>query len=388
MRKLILAVSTALTLAACGGGGDSGGTSAAPPPTQTTPIPPVVSNPPPTASGSDLTAPEARSRIMAAAAAAGTPAPGTTEPLPIRPGARVTTTDIQHFIALEKTDTGKYFGMSNASGTQLVDPASVQKICFNSFETGWAVGGRTPRACAPIDPATGYGEVPANSTCNRAVGTWSIHLVDGTILWSDTMGDRQWAVDGLPVIRHTDPTDPLYGLVEYGVGGRKQPTISSAVNNSKVDVTVDFGSNCLGGFGYQDAAEQGYLVDFMPVANTYWKFLWNSDEEGWGIVQVGDRRPSTKEAYPVYDAVSASYKVTFTGIKCATRGQITAYRGTGPTDSVVWDSGLDYRGEIGYGAGWFAIQRNPAELQLWVAQAPVVFERDLYQIVLTACTAG
>lgn len=388
MRKLVLAVSTALFLAACGGGGggDSGGTTT-PPPTQTTP-PPVVSNPPPTASGSGLTAPEARSRIMAAAAAASTPAPGTTEPLPIRPGARVTTTDIQHFIALEKTDTGKYFGMSNGAGTQLVDPASVEKICYNSFETGWAVNGLIPRACAPIDPATGYGELPAKSTCNKAIGTWSIHLLDGTILWSDNIGDRKWTVDGLPVIRHEDPTDPLYGLVEYGVGGRRQPTVSGVIVGGKVDVTIDFGSNCLGGFGYEVASGQGRLVDFMPMAdNVYWKFLVQSDDEGWGIVQVGDRRPSTKEAYPVYDPVSASYKVTFTGLKCATRIQFTAYKGTGPADNVVWDPGVDYLGAIGFGAGWFAVQRNPNELQLWVAQAPLVMERDFYQVVLPACSA-
>jgi len=309
--------------------------------------------------------------------------------------------EIQHFIGLNKTDAGKYFGLSNEAGTRLIDPTMVKKTCYNSFETGWNVGGRTSRACAPVDAATGYAELPQNATCNRSLGTWSVVLKgplkagkdgshwddweDGDILWADHESERKWVVEGLPVVYHAAVGDPLRGLIEYGAGGRRQPTISSVVVGGKLDVTIDFGSNCLGGFGYEDSTGQGQLTDLMPTTDTYFKFLYQSDEEGWGIVQVGDRQPSRKEAYPMYDTVTGSYKATFSGVKCATRGQITVYRGVGPADSVTWAPGVDHRGEIGYGAGWFAIQRDPTGLQLWEAVAPVVFDRTLYQFVLTAC---
>ncbi|MFZ1626175.1 MAG: hypothetical protein WAT81_00035 [Candidatus Moraniibacteriota bacterium] len=294
--------------------------------------------------------------------------------------------EVQHFIGLNKTPSGKYFGLSNESGTQLVDPATVDKACFNSFETGWEFDGKTSRACAPVDPTTGYAELPINTTCNKAVGTWSVILKDKTVLWSDNKGDRMWETEGLPAIRHPDPTDPLYGLLEYGVGGRKQPTASAMVVGSKVDLTINFGSNCLGGFGYEDSAGKGHLTNLMPAPNTYYKFLYNSNEKGWGLVQVGETKPSTTEAYAEYDLVTGSYSTTFKGLTCGDRAQIIVYKGVGPTpDKVVWEHKPNKTGTMAEGAGWFAIQKNPTELQLWVAQTPLTFDRDEYQFVLPPC---
>jgi hypothetical protein len=342
---------------------------------------------------------------MAAAAASNTPAAGTAEPLPLTAGASVFTNEIQHFVTLHKTASGKYFGLSDGTGTHLVDPTAVKKVCYNSSQTGWNLDGRLSRACAPVDPTTGYTELPQHATCNRSrAGTWSViqkgalkpgkdgshwdDWEDGNILWSDHESERRWNLDGLPVVRHVGVGNLLRGLVDYGVGELRPSTIGSAVVNGEIDVTADFGSNCLGGFGYKGADGRGYLVNFMPEPNVWWKFLWNSTEEGWGLIRVGDTAPSTLEGQLTYDTSSGSYKLVFKGIKCATRGQITVYRGVGPTpETAVWSPGI-VTSTMAEGEGWFAIQRDPNELQLWLPLAPVVFERDLYQIVLPACSAG
>lgn len=378
IRNIIPLAIVALFLAACGGGGGSD------PHTTTSPL--VA---PPDSATSLSAAPErARKMAIAAAVAASAPAPDADEVLPVTPGANVVINEIQMFLGLNKTPGGKFFGLSDQSGTHLVDPATVKEACFNSFETGWTVPGHTSRACAPVAPETGYAELPINATCNRALGTWSVVLNDGTVLWADTEGERAWTTEGLPVIRHTGTDDPLRGLIEYGAGGRQQPfATSTAVKDGKVELTVNFGSNCLGGFGLDEK-----LTNLMPAEKTYFKFGWNSPKagadggEGWGIVPVGDRMPSVVESYAEYDTEAGSYTLTFKGLACGDRGNITVYQGTGETpETVVWDPGVDAKGVIGFGAGWFAIQRDPDELQLWVAKAPVSFDRDKYQIVLPGC---
>ena len=89
--------------------------------------------------------------------------------------------EIQHFVGWNTSPGGKYFCLSDATGTHLVDPAQVAKVCFNSFETGGTVPGHDSRACSPVD-ANGYAPLPINATCNRAVGTYSVVLTDGTVL--------------------------------------------------------------------------------------------------------------------------------------------------------------------------------------------------------------
>lgn len=361
-----------IAIAACGGGG--GGDT----PTATSST--SIGNPSLNGGKGYGGSTDGRARALAAASASATPASGVPGSLPLTPGGKIVLNEIQHFVGFNKTPEGKYFGLSDASGTHLVDPARVVLFCFNSFETGWYVNGRISRACGAVDPVTGYVPLPVNATCNRAQGTWSAVLDDNTILWVDHESARAWEIEGLPVTRHTAATDPLRGLVDYGAGGRQQPFATAAVNGGKVDLTINFGSNCLGGFGLDDE-----LTNLMPADNTYYKFLYNSDLEGWGIVQVADRSPSKREAYAEYDPVAGSYTLTFLGLKCGDRGQVTVYKGTGPSTAVVWDPGKSEAGEVGYGVGWFAIQQNPNELQLWVAKAPLTFDRDKYQFVLPGC---
>lgn len=369
-------------LIACGGGGGS----------DSSPITPPLAAPPDSATSLSAAPEKARKTALAAAQAASTPAPGAEgEVLPVTAGGNIVITEIQHYLGFNKTSDGKYYGLSDVSGTHLVDPTAVEMACFSSFETGWTVPGHSSRACAPVDPATGYAELPINSTCNRALGTWSVVLKDGTVLWADTEGERTWTTEGLPVIRHTASDDPLRGLIEYGVGGRQQPFVTStAVKDGTVDLIVNFGSNCLGGFGLDEQ-----LTNLMPVDKTYFKFGWNSPKagadggEGWGIIPVGDRMPSVIESYAEYDAKLGSYTLTFKGLPAGDHGNITVYRGTGETpETVIWDPGKDAKGVIGFGIGWFAIQRDPNELQLWQAKEPVTFDREQYQIVLPAIAAN
>lgn len=396
IRRIILPFLLSL-LAACGGG-SSGDQASAPPPIQTAP-PPVASNPPPVPSGIDPAPTEVRAKIVAAAAASDTSASSVAWPLPLTAGASVFINEIQHFVTLHKTADGRFFGISNRAGTHLIDPMTVKSICYNSPETGWNVDGRTSRACAPVDPVTGYSELPRYATCNRARGTWSVVLKgalkpgrdgshwqdweDGESLWSDHESERRWNLDGLPAVRHTGEGNPLRGLVDYGTGGRHQPTISETIVGGKIDVTLDFGSNCLGGFGLG-----GRPTDFMPAPNTWFKFLYNSDEQGYGLERVGDTMPSTLEGVLTYDLVTGSYKLVFRGIKCATRGQITVYRGVGLTpETAVWEPGINQTTKVAEGAGWFGIQADPNELQLWEPLPAVVFDRNLYVFVLPACPA-
>lgn len=381
LTKSFFITPTVAVLVACGGGGGGDDSS---------PAGPLAGHEPNSATGlSDAPERARKLALDAATVASSDPAPSSTdEMLPVTPGANVVINEIQMFLGFNKTPGGKFYGLSNSTGTKLVDPATVKEVCFNSFETGWTVPGHGSRACAPVNPENGYAELPINSTCNRALGTWSVILKDGTVLWADTEGERAWTTEGLPVIRHTAVGDPLRGLIEYGTGGRQQPFITStAVRDGKVDLTVNFGSNCLGGFGLDEK-----LTNLMPVDKTYFKFGWNSPKagagggEGWGIVQVGDRMPSVIESYAEYNAALGSYTLTFKGLSCGDRGNITVIKGTGETpETAVWDPGKDAKGDVGFGIGWFAVQRNPDELQLWLAKPPVTFDREKYQIVLPAC---
>ncbi len=369
------AISLISFLVACGGGSPDD----APSPPNSAPLPTSVE--------SGFVAARAVIQASHHEAVAG---PGeSTAPLPVTSAGTITTNEIQHFIGFNRTAEGLYFGLSDATGTHLVDPARVRLACFNSFETGWTVPGFSSRACAPVD-VNGYAPLPINATCNRALGTWSVVLDDASVLWFDFESERAWTIDGLPVIRHTAADDPLRGLIEYGAGGRQQAFVTAVPDGSGgANLTINFGSNCQGGFGLDNQ-----LTNLMPAENTYFKYLWNSPKagagggEGWGLVQVGDRAPSVHEAYAEYDPAAGSYSVTFTGLSCSDRGNITVYRGTGPATEVVWEAGVDARGESGFGIGWFAVQRDPNELQLWVARDPVTFDRENYQIVwnLPGCT--
>ncbi len=124
--------------------------------------------------------------------------------------------------------------------------------------------------------------------------------------------------------------------------------------DNTVTVVVDFGSDCLGGFGLD-----GKLTPLDPLQPL--KFMLHSNGSGWGL---GTEYPSTKEAWVQFNDATASYQLRFTNMKCKDAGNVTVYRAKSVSadgTTVEYDPGADK-----FGAGWLAIGgENP----LWQAGA-------------------
>lgn len=366
IRNIISPAILALFLAACGGGG---GDADPAPPTNTAP-------PPSTAAGDYASAQRATIQAVGAAtAAAATPAAGATTPLPVTSAGEIQIDGFAQYVTLFKTTDGRYYGLSDAGGSYLVDPAIVTQVCFNSSQVGWNVPGYTSRSCAPLN-ADGYAELPM--TCNKDIGTWNLDTSDGRKLWFDHTSERKFVRRGITSTVQTN------GLVTYGGYQPATVGIKAGTAAGTVDVTYDWKNNCMGGFG-----KNGLLTDLNPNnADARIKFVWNSNKAGanntpgWGLVAIGDRAVSTKEAYASFDAAAGSYSVTFTGLACSDRGNITVYKGTGPADNVTWDFATD-----GFGAGWGIIQVASDPFQFWSIASglptgmSLSFDRTQFQLV-------
>ncbi len=367
IRHIVFPACLAVLLAACGGGG---GDADPAPSTGTT-------SPPPTSAGSDYTAGR-RATIQAvgdATAAAATPAAGTTTPLPVTSAGEIQIDGNAQYVTLYKTASGQFYGLSDAGGSYLVDPSVVTQVCFNSSQVGWNVPGYTSRSCAPLD-VNGFATLP--KTCNKDIGTWNLDTTDGRKLWFDHTSERRFVRRGITSTVQTN------GLVSYG--GYAPATVSARPGTAAgtVDITYDWKNNCMGGFG-----KNGLLTDLDPNdPDARIKFVWNSNKAGsnntpgWGLLPIGDRAVSTKEAYASFDAAAGNYSVTFTGLTCNDRGNITAYKGTGPADNVTWDVATD-----GFGAGWGIIQNASDPFQFWSIAAglptgmSLSFDRTQFQLV-------
>jgi hypothetical protein len=367
LTKSLFLTPFAAILIACGGGGGDG----------TAPAPPTNTAPPPSTSAGDH-ASARRATIQAvgdATAAAVIPAAGTTTPLPVTSAGEIQIDGFAQYVTLFKTTDGRYYGLSDASGSYLVDPAIVTRVCFNSSQVGWNVTGFTSRSCAPLN-ADGYAELPM--TCNKDIGTWNLDTSDGRKLWFDHTSERKFVRKGIV------STVQANGLVTYGSYQPATVAIRAGTAAGTVDVTYDWKNNCMGGFG-----KNGLLTDLNPnSADARIKFVWNSNKAGagntpgWGLLPIGDRAVSTKEAYAAFDTAAGSYSVTFTGLACNDRGNITVYKGTGPADNVTWDLATD-----GFGAGWGIIQNAADPFQFWSIPTSLPtglslsFDRTQFQLV-------
>lgn len=370
IRHLIAPALAAIFLAACGGGGDSGPSS--PPPTTTETAPPTSSG----VDGSDH-----RATILAAQTAATTPAAGTTGALPVVSAGEIQIDGGAQYVTFTKSAEGKYYGLSDALGTYLVDPANVKQVCVNSSQIGWNVPGYTSRSCSPLD-ANGFAVLPR--TCNKDRVAYNMDTNDGKQLWLDHTSERKFVRKGIASTLRTD------GLIDYG--GYAPATISAKAGTTAgtVDVTYNWQNNCMGGFG-----KDGKLTDLNPnLAETdpdfrYLGFIMNTNKEGWGITAIGDRMPvpMSKMAYASYDSVAGAYSVTFKGLKCNDRGNITVYKGTGTATNVTYDPGTTAGVVDGFGAGWGIIQVASEAFQFW-SIAPglptgmsLSFDRAKFQLV-------
>lgn len=384
IRHLIASAFLATFLAACGGGGDGG--SSNPPPTEQLPSP-VVSPAPSTGSGIDGS--DHRATIMAATAAATTPAAGTAGALPVVSAGEIQIDGGAQYVTFTKSADGKYYGLSDALGTYLVDPANVKQICVNSSQIGWNVPGYTSRSCSPLD-VNGFAVLPL--TCNKDRVAYNLDTNDGKKLWLDHTSERKFVRKGIPSTLRAD------GLIDYGGYTPATITAKAGTTAGTVDITYNWQNNCMGGFG-----KEGKLTNLNPnLPETdpnfrYIGFVMNTNKEGWGITAIGDRMPvpMDKMRYASFDTPTGAYKVTFTGLKCNDKGNITVYEGTGTSTAVTYDPGKDALGVVdGFGAGWGIIQAGSDPFQFW-AIAPglptgmsLSFDRTKFQLVwaLAGCT--
>ncbi len=354
----------AAILIACGGGG--GDANPAPP------SPGATS--PPTSSGV-TGGTDGRSKALAAvsAAAASAPAAGTAGTLPVVSAGEIQIDGGAQYITFTKTLDGKYYGLSDALGTYLVDPTDVVQVCVNSSQIGWNVPGYTSRSCSPLD-TNGFAVLPR--TCNKDLVAYNMDTKSGKKLWLDHVSERKFVRKG--IISTVQPN----GLIAYGSYVPATVSLKAGTAAGTADLTYNWQNNCMGGFG-----KDGLLTDLNPNLAPddpdfrYISFLWNSNKEGWGLRASGDRVPSTKQAFASFDAATGNYSVTFTGLKCNDKGNVTAYKGTGLATAVVWDFGTD-----DFGAGWGIIQAASDPFQFWSIQTNLptgvnlFFDRLTYQL--------
>ncbi len=362
------------TLVACGGGGSD-----------PQPIPSTVAEP---STSSEVNDPSERARILAVSAVPTVPVTGVAlTALPIVSAGEIIIDGGQQFVTFMKTAAGQYYGVSDALGTYLVDPADVKQICVNSSQIGWNVPGFTSRSCSPLD-ANGFATLPR--TCNKDLVAYNLDTFSGKKLWFDHVSERKFVRKGIA------STVQPNGLIAYGGYVPATVSLKAGTAAGTADLTYSWNNNCMGGFG-----KAGKLTDLNPNLDPadpdfrYIAFLWNSNKVGWGMVPIGNRVPSSKLAFASFDAATNGYSVTWTGLACNDRGNITVYKGTGPANAVVYDPGKDATNVVdGFGEGWGIVQKATDLFQFW-SIAPglptgvsLTFDRVKFQTVWTiaGCT--
>lgn len=248
-------------------------------------------------------------------------------------------------------DTGKYYGLADKDGSYDVDPSNIEKVCFNSNRRGWT---DKSVSCAPVDANH---RVTLPKSCNNDQGTWSVKLRDGRWLWFDLTSDEAFSRKGF------SSTLLPNGLVSYGVTGYQSSQVTVAAGGK---LRIDFGSNCLTGFG-------------KPLEVEDLLFVWNSDksgaggQSGWGLNSITG---SIKQGYLDWNPEKNAFFVEFTGLACSDHGNITVYKklsGTGT--AVVWDAGSD-----GFGYAWFAIPPKGEVNPVWQVGPGVTWDQDKWLV--------
>ena len=283
-RVFTLAVFVAAVFAStCGGGG---GTSVVPPVPPTVPAPvPAVPKPP--------VVPPVPPTVPAPVPA---PAPSPAVP-PARSAGLVTIRGNVHAIASNLL-AGKLTQLYLDGNQYGVLPSEVNRVLFLSDRRGWDKDGLAFGVVSPT------GDVQINNTCNNDRGQWAVLTNGGAIVWFSADPAKGWVRDGVP--------SKLVGeLVEYGAHGYQPAKLVYGAST----LTIDFGSDCLGGFS-------------PSLVGTGYTFVWNSDIDGWGVA-------SKKRATPVWDATLLKWTVSMAGITCGQRGTLSVFK-PGETVPHAW----------------------------------------------------
>lgn len=265
---------------------------------------------------------------------------------------------------------GELDGLCATTGCK-VSAGEVKQVCFGSNPLGWPGKDKhgnilESRACAPIANDL---TVTLPKTCNNGVGNWYARMNDNSVRW---FAPELWQRTGIQsrVIDVLDADGKPAKAIEYGKNWYQPPLVTAAKGaDGKAEVTLDFGSNCLGGFGGPLEAQ-----DLM--------FVWNSNtagpngQPGWGINSITG---STKMDWLDIDGETFSFFVTIQGIACSDAGNITVYKAlSGTGTSVVWDGGAD-----GFGYAWFEVPEAKVINPFWTRGAGVDWDQVKFQIKIS-----
>lgn len=391
----------ALSISGCGGGGGSSSPTATAPPPATNPTTGGgTATPTPVNFTAGVAEYGGRATIMAVNSVPAT----ANVVLPTTSAGMITATPVNQVFHLNRTaDTLAYYGFSDALGTYVVPVDDLERICANGPQTGLSINGNVSRACAAPDLATNTVVLPG--TCSRDTLFYTVFRKSAPTvpLFVDLTSERKFTIDpaGLPGVVLANG-----GQINWnGYIGATIKVVKTATGQA--NVTIDFGSNCVGSFGQMNdvAGTSGRLVDMTVVDGSTWlQFMYHSDKSGadggsgWGFQPWLDTvsgytvQPSVVSGYLDFNASSGNYFVTIP-VACGSAGNITAYRGTKQADgSTIYDAGIsgtDDPLKRPFGLGWLPIQADPTESQLYtLIQDPSVsasLDRTKFNLVIGAC---
>ena len=255
---------------------------------------------------------------------------------------------------------GKATWLGAADGKSYdVAPGDIAATRFNSNRRGWGAGSQASTAPQPD------GTLAVTGTCHDDRGLPTVITKDGKELYPD-LSDQ-----GYQLVGEASPRMVL-GMIEYG---GYQPARVSALRetDNTVTVEVDFTTNCVFGFGKNNALVP--LDAAQPLM-----FMWHGAaagagrKPGWGL---GTAAPSVHQAFfDGEEAKKGRLLVRFTNMACSDRGGITVYQAKSVSadgKTVVYDPTAD-----NFGAGWLVVPNdgNP----IWQSGQGVTFDGVKFQI--------
>ncbi len=242
----------------------------------------------------------------------------------------------------------------------------VDEVCWRSDRLlNWG-----KRGVVGCNQPAGNGELRITRIANNDCGRVTLWTKTGQELWIDFDSPNGWKIKGLNA-----KVNPACGI-EYGPNGFQRARIYAVREaDGTASLVWDFGSDLLGGFFGKDGQPIGF--DTTDAAKTY-MFALNGNKQGpgygsgWGL---GDGR-KTPAGDPIQSTIRQAwlefkdgrYLIKFTNLACTDKVNATAYVGSGPAASVVYDYGTD-----GFGLGWAGLpyQANPS---VWTAGEGVIFD--------------
>lgn len=209
-----------------------------------------------------------------------------------------------------------YLGGADGKGYSLA-PAKVAKVCFVSNRKGWGVDAQ---ACAV--PAAD-GSLKMSGMCLNDEGLVTVWRNDGVVpteLWVDFASSQGWKLAG----------DLSPKLVTKVVDGKSQQFVQYGdykpakvvYDKAPGQLTIRFGSDCLGGFVYEQTPGVWKPAPLVPGPL---RFIWNSS--------------TPQEAFLDWDAVAKEHVVNFSGLTCGQQTNVSVYKPKTVVDGkvTVWE---------------------------------------------------